>query len=114
MDGYKIFSIEVRGVCQATEGSLSQGFSTVAVLALSPDIPLSAIAHELVHSIQSSGTWRVRLTVRFLIFFAVLRIRDIYPGSRIQKQQQKRGEKKNVLSYLFLYPQISQNLIFYF
>jgi hypothetical protein len=69
MDGYLIFSIEVRGVCQATEGSLSQGFSTVAVLALSPDIPLSAIAHELVHSIQSSGRWRVHLTVRFLIFF---------------------------------------------
>jgi hypothetical protein len=69
MDGYLILSSEVRGVCQATEGSLSQGFSTVAVLALSPDIPLSAIAHELVHSIQSSGRWRVRLTVRFLIFF---------------------------------------------
>jgi hypothetical protein len=61
MDGYLIFSIEVRVVCQATEGSLSQGFSTVAVLALSPDIPLSAIAHELVHSIQSSGRCRVHL-----------------------------------------------------
>jgi hypothetical protein len=41
----------------------------------------------------------------------VLRIRDIYPGSRflsilglgfrIQKHQQKRGVKKNLLSYLF-------------
>ncbi len=40
---------------------------------------------------------------------AVLRIRDVYPGSRIliltnpgsriQKQQQKRGLKKNLLSY---------------
>ncbi len=34
--------------------------------------------------------------------YAVLRIRDVYPGSRIQKQQQKRGVKKNLLSYLFL------------
>jgi hypothetical protein len=42
---------------------------------------------------------------------SVLRIRDVYPdfyssripdlGSRIQKQQQKRGVEKNVLSYLF-------------
>ncbi len=28
-------------------------------------------------------------------FLAVLRIRDVYPGSRIQKQQQKTGVKKN-------------------
>jgi hypothetical protein len=44
-------------------------------------------------------------------YLAVLRIRDVYPGSRIlifthpgsriQKQQQKRGVKKKVLSYLF-------------
>ena len=44
--------------------------------------------------------------------FAVLRIRDIYPGSRnlifthpgsrIQKQQQKGEVKKNLLSYLFM------------
>ncbi len=27
-------------------------------------------------------------------FWTVLRIRDVYPGSRIQKQQQKRGWKK--------------------
>jgi hypothetical protein len=43
---------------------------------------------------------------------SVLRIRDVYPGSRIlifthpgsriQKQQQKRGVTKNLLSYLFL------------
>ncbi len=33
------------------------------------------------------GEIQVRIT-------AVLRIRDVYPGSRIQKQQQKRGEKK--------------------
>jgi hypothetical protein len=39
---------------------------------------------------------------------------DFYPsripdlGSRIQKHQQKRGVKKNLLSYLFM-PQISQN-----
>ncbi len=47
----------------------------------------------------------------------VLRIRDVYPGSwffthpgsRIQKQHQKRGVKKNLLSYLLLLPQISQN-----
>ncbi len=63
----------------------------------------------------------------------VLRIRDVYPGSRIpdpdfypsripnpgsrisdpgsriQKQQQKREVKKNKLSYLFMEPQISQN-----
>jgi hypothetical protein len=32
---------------------------------------------------------------------AVLRIRDVYPGSRIQKEQQKRGVKKDLLSYLF-------------
>ncbi len=44
----------------------------------------------------------------------MLRIRDIYTGSLIQKQQQKRGVKKNLLSYLFLYPQISQNKIFSF
>ncbi len=48
-----------------------------------------------------------------LVYFPVLRIRDVYPGSRIlifthprsriQKQQQKRGvKKKNLLSYLFL------------
>ncbi len=34
------------------------------------------------------------------------RIPDL--GSRIQKQQQKRGVTKNFLSYLFLQPQISQ------
>jgi hypothetical protein len=31
----------------------------------------------------------------------VLQIRDVYPGSRIQKQQQKRGVGKNLLSYFF-------------
>jgi hypothetical protein len=31
----------------------------------------------------------------------VLRIRAVYPESRIQKQQQKRGVKTNLLSYLF-------------
>ncbi len=53
----------------------------------------------------------------------VLRIRDVYPGSRIlifthpgsrtsapgsriQKQQQKRGVKKNLMSYFFMLPQI--------
>ncbi len=37
-----------------------------------------------------------------------------HPGSRIQKQQQKRELKKKFLSYLFL-PQISQNCkLFYF
>ncbi len=62
----------------------------------------------------------------FWIFIlgAVLRIRDVYPGSwilifthpgsRIQKQQQKRGVKK-LLSYLFLEPKIKQNWkLFYF
>ncbi len=54
----------------------------------------------------------------------VLRIRDVYPGSRIlifthsgsriQKQQQKRGVKKNLLSNLFLKPQISQNWKLFF
>ncbi len=46
---------------------------------------------------------------------------DFYPsripdlGSRIQKQQQKRGVKKNLLSYLILLPQFSQNwILFYF
>jgi hypothetical protein len=40
---------------------------------------------------------------------------EVYPfripdlGSRIQKQQQKRGVKKNLLSNLLLKPQISQN-----
>ncbi len=44
------------------------------------------------------------------VYPAVLRIRDVYPGYRIQKQQQKRGvEKKSLLSNLFLYSQISQN-----
>ncbi len=47
----------------------------------------------------------------FYFFTPVLRIRDVYPGyrilifthsgSRIQKQQQKRGVKKNLLSNLF-------------
>jgi hypothetical protein len=32
----------------------------------------------------------------------VLRIRDVYPGSRIQKQQQKRGVKKNYLIFEIL------------
>ncbi len=51
---------------------------------------------------------------------AVLRIRDVYPGSRIlifthpgsriQKQVEKRGVKKNFLSNIFLQPQISQNV----
>jgi hypothetical protein len=52
---------------------------------------------------------------------AVRRIRDVYPGSRIlifthpgsriQKQQQKREVKKNLLSQeLFMQPQISQKL----
>jgi hypothetical protein len=46
----------------------------------------------------------------YLLAKAVLRIRDVYPGSRIlifphpgsriQKQQQKRGVKKNLMSYL--------------
>jgi hypothetical protein len=55
----------------------------------------------------------------FFYFLPVLRIRDVYPGSRIlifthpgsrisdpgsriQKQQQKRGVKKNWMSYLFI------------
>jgi hypothetical protein len=36
------------------------------------------------------------LLISYLL--SVLRIRDVYPGSRIQKQQQKRGVKKNLLS----------------
>jgi hypothetical protein len=37
------------------------------------------------------------------------------PGSRIQKQEQKRGVKKNLLSNLFMQPQISQKCkLFYF
>jgi hypothetical protein len=44
---------------------------------------------------------------------------DFYPswipdlGSRIQKQQQKRGVKKNLMSYLSMKPQISQNCTFF-
>ncbi len=56
---------------------------------------------------------------------AVLRIRDVYPGSwflpipdlgsRIQKQQTKERGEKNFLSYLFLQAQMSQNwILFYF
>ncbi len=63
---------------------------------------------------------------------SVLRIRDVYPGSRIlifthpgsripdlgsqiQKQLQKRGVKNFLLSKIFLQPQISQNVkLFYF
>ncbi len=33
----------------------------------------------------------------------VWRIRDVYPRSRIQKQQQKREVKKNLMSYLSTY-----------
>jgi hypothetical protein len=50
----------------------------------------------------------------------VLRIRDVYPGSRIlifthpgsriQKQEEKRGVEKIFLSNIFLLPQISQNV----
>ncbi len=36
-----------------------------------------------------------------------------HPGSQIQKQQQKRGVKKNLMSYLFVQPQISQNCTFF-
>ncbi len=37
------------------------------------------------------------------------------PGSRIQKQLQKRGVKKTLFSSIYLYPQISQNVkLFYF
>ncbi len=39
--------------------------------------------------------------------FYASRIPDL--GSLIQKQQQKRGVEKNLLSYLFMYSQISQN-----
>jgi hypothetical protein len=35
------------------------------------------------------------------IFVAVLRIRDVYPRYRIQKQQQKRGVKKNCCDTFF-------------
>jgi hypothetical protein len=60
----------------------------------------------------------------------VLRIRDVYSGSRIlffypsriqnlgshiYKQQQKGGVKKKIFVILYLWPQISQNLkLFYF
>ncbi len=57
----------------------------------------------------------------------VLRIRDVYPGSRIlifthpgsripdPKSATKERDEKNMLSYLFLKPQISQNWkLFYF
>ncbi len=38
-----------------------------------------------------------------------------HPESRIQKEKQKRVVKKNLLSFFFLLPQISQNLkLFYF
>lgn len=43
---------------QATEASTSIGFSTVALVGLMPDIPLSAIAFELVHCIQAIGNGR--------------------------------------------------------
>jgi hypothetical protein len=43
------------------------------------------------------------------------RIPDTDLGSRIQKQVEKRGVKKNLLSNIFLLPQISQNVkLFYF
>ncbi len=53
------------------------------------------------------GSWILFIT------YPGSRIPDL--GSRIQKQQQKRGLKKNLLSYLFLKPKISQNIkLFYF
>ncbi len=52
------------------------------------------------------------ITMHILRLKAVLRIQDVYPrsrilifthlGSRIRKQQQKRGVEKNLLAYLFL------------
>ncbi len=41
------------------------------------------------------GEIQVRIT-------AVLRILDVYPGSRIQKRQQKRGVKKNLVIPLYV------------
>jgi hypothetical protein len=38
----------------------------------------------------------------FSNLFTVLRILDVYPGSRIQKQQWKTGVKNNLFPYLFL------------
>ncbi len=50
--------------------------------------------------------------VIFVLYTAVLRIRDVYPGTRIQKQEQKRGLKK-ISCHTFL--QISKNCkLFYF
>jgi hypothetical protein len=40
----------------------------------------------------------MQISVWYLFSEAVLRIRDAYPGSRIQKQQQKGEVKKNVLN----------------
>jgi hypothetical protein len=59
----------------------------------------------------------------YLTFFAVLRIRDVYsgsrilifthPGSRIQKQQQKRGVKK-ISWHTFFYSHKFNNIVNYF
>lgn len=56
--GKRLLSLEHPGLSgqSAEAASSSPGFSTVAVVAVTPDIPLSAIAHELVHCIQISGT----------------------------------------------------------
>ncbi len=65
---------------------------------------------------ESKSGQNKRVQVQLITFFPVLRIWDVYPGSwfftypgsqipdlgsRIQKQQQKRGVKKNLLSYFF-------------
>jgi hypothetical protein len=61
--------------------------------------------------IPDPGSWIQDPKTRILIFtHPGSQIPDL--GSRIKKQQQKRGAKKNWLPYLFLQPQISQNFIF--
>ncbi len=64
------------------------------------------ILHQVCLAIYAVNTCELQCII------SVLRFRDVslgshiliftHPGSRIQKQQQKRGMKKNLLSYLFL------------
>ncbi len=73
---------------------------------------LAAFRHHQAHN--ASELQIIHLHVAIYAYFhryflSVLRIRDVYPGSffftypesRIQKQQQQRGVKKKLLSYLF-------------
>jgi hypothetical protein len=78
---------------------------------------------------ESKSGQNKRVQVQLITFFPVLRIRDVYPGSwfftypasqisdlgsRIQKQQQKRGVKKNLLSHFFVVTNFTKSNIILF